>query len=111
MEIEKSKIYVIGHKNPDTDSVCSAIAYSFFKQKELEEEVIPVESMEGTTSVEAISQVITTEPSKEAESVEVTKELVPAESSKEVSLELSGDVVAIQQRRIVLAHSCYCFYK
>ncbi len=23
-------IYVIGHKNPDTDSICSAIAYSFF---------------------------------------------------------------------------------
>ncbi len=27
------KIYVIGHKNPDTDSVCSAIAYAEFKKK------------------------------------------------------------------------------
>lgn len=27
------KIYVIGHKNPDTDSVCSAIAYADFKNK------------------------------------------------------------------------------
>lgn len=26
------KIYVIGHKNPDTDSVCSAIAYCNFKK-------------------------------------------------------------------------------
>jgi len=26
-------IYVIGHKNPDTDSICSAIAYSFFLNK------------------------------------------------------------------------------
>ncbi|MFQ6051731.1 MAG: putative manganese-dependent inorganic diphosphatase [Candidatus Hydrothermarchaeota archaeon] len=26
-------IYVIGHKSPDTDSICSAIAYAHFKQK------------------------------------------------------------------------------
>ena len=28
-----SKIFVFGHKNPDTDSVCSAIAYADFKDK------------------------------------------------------------------------------
>jgi manganese-dependent inorganic pyrophosphatase len=27
----KQRVFVIGHKNPDTDSVCSAIAYSYFK--------------------------------------------------------------------------------
>ncbi len=27
----KRPVYVIGHKNPDTDSICSAIAYSNFK--------------------------------------------------------------------------------
>ena len=27
------KIYVMGHKNPDTDSICSAIAYANLKQK------------------------------------------------------------------------------
>ena len=26
------KIFVVGHKNPDTDSICSAIAYAEFKQ-------------------------------------------------------------------------------
>ncbi|MBU9736132.1 putative manganese-dependent inorganic diphosphatase [Diplocloster agilis] len=30
---ENRKIYVIGHKNPDTDSICSAIAYADFKRK------------------------------------------------------------------------------
>ena len=25
------KVYVIGHKNPDTDSICSAIAYANLK--------------------------------------------------------------------------------
>ncbi len=27
------KIYVIGHKNPDTDSICSAICYAYLKNK------------------------------------------------------------------------------
>ena len=27
-----SKIYVIGHKNPDTDSICSAIAYAYLRK-------------------------------------------------------------------------------
>ncbi len=26
-------VYVIGHKNPDADSICSAIAYSALKNK------------------------------------------------------------------------------
>jgi len=37
----KEKIYVIGHKSPDTDTVCSAIAYAeFLKKKKLN--AIPV---------------------------------------------------------------------
>ena len=33
MENNKRKIYVIGHKNPDTDSICSAIAYADIKNR------------------------------------------------------------------------------
>ena len=29
--MEKRKIAIIGHKNPDTDSICSAICYSYLK--------------------------------------------------------------------------------
>jgi len=29
----KEKMYIIGHKNPDTDSICSAIAYANLKNK------------------------------------------------------------------------------
>lgn len=29
----KKKVYIIGHKNPDTDSICSAIAYADVKNK------------------------------------------------------------------------------
>ena len=32
-EIIKNKTYVIGHKNPDTDSICSAIAYAYLKNQ------------------------------------------------------------------------------
>ena len=30
-------IYIFGHKNPDTDSICSAIAYAHLKNLEAEE--------------------------------------------------------------------------
>ncbi len=30
---EENKIYVVGHKNPDTDSICSAITYANLKKK------------------------------------------------------------------------------
>ena len=29
--MEESLIHVVGHKNPDTDSICSAIAYAYLK--------------------------------------------------------------------------------
>lgn len=29
----EKKTIIIGHKNPDTDSVCSAVAYAYFKEK------------------------------------------------------------------------------
>ncbi len=30
---KKEKVYVVGHKNPDTDSICSAIAYAHLKKE------------------------------------------------------------------------------
>ncbi|MBQ1368996.1 MAG: putative manganese-dependent inorganic diphosphatase [Firmicutes bacterium] len=29
----KTRIYVVGHKNPDTDSICSAISYAYLKNQ------------------------------------------------------------------------------
>lgn len=37
MEVIIMKTLIFGHKNPDTDSVCSAIAYSFLKNSLNEE--------------------------------------------------------------------------
>ena len=33
MTTHEKKVLVIGHKNPDTDSICSAIAYAWLKEK------------------------------------------------------------------------------
>lgn len=41
MSKKKQPILVIGHKNPDTDSVCSAIAYANLKSQITEEQYMP----------------------------------------------------------------------
>lgn len=33
MDTSKKEIYVFGHKNPDTDSICSAIGYAYLKNQ------------------------------------------------------------------------------
>ena len=33
MSTSDKTIYVVGHKNPDTDSICSAIGYAAFKTR------------------------------------------------------------------------------
>ncbi|HIU02691.1 MAG TPA: putative manganese-dependent inorganic diphosphatase [Candidatus Onthocola gallistercoris] len=35
------KIYVIGHKNPDTDSICSAISYAYLRNKMTGDNYVP----------------------------------------------------------------------
>ena len=29
--MDKKKVWVVGHKHPDTDSICAAIAYANYK--------------------------------------------------------------------------------
>lgn len=40
------KIYVIGHKNPDTDSICSAICYAYLKRTLTGDNYIPMRAGE-----------------------------------------------------------------
>ncbi|MFT4146918.1 MAG: putative manganese-dependent inorganic diphosphatase [Mobilitalea sp.] len=42
--MKKQKVFVIGHKNPDTDSICSAISYAYLKNKTDDFEYIPMRS-------------------------------------------------------------------
>ena len=38
----KETVYISGHRNPDTDSICSAIGYAEFKRKRNEYNAIPI---------------------------------------------------------------------
>ena len=44
--MKKAKIYVIGHKHPDTDSICSAIAYAYLRKKVTGVNYVPVRAGE-----------------------------------------------------------------
>ena len=50
--MSKKEIYVVGHKNPDTDSICSAIAYANLKNKIEKEEKIFVPKRAGELNEE-----------------------------------------------------------
>lgn len=41
MNIEPKKVWVVGHKNPDTDSICAAISYAYLKNQLGEREYVP----------------------------------------------------------------------
>ena len=41
MTTHEKKVLVIGHKNPDTDSICSAIAYAWLKEKKSGKKHVP----------------------------------------------------------------------
>lgn len=42
MSSETKKVWVVGHKNPDTDSICAAIAYAYLKnQSDKEKSYVP----------------------------------------------------------------------
>ncbi|MBQ8278632.1 MAG: putative manganese-dependent inorganic diphosphatase [Roseburia sp.] len=41
MNFEQKKVWVTGHKNPDTDSICAAIAYAYLKNQLGDREYVP----------------------------------------------------------------------
>lgn len=41
MNFEAKKVWVIGHKNPDTDSICAAISYAYLKNQMGDREYVP----------------------------------------------------------------------
>ena len=48
---KKRTVFVVGHKNPDTDSICSAIAYAYLKNQ-AESEYVYVPARAGQVSAE-----------------------------------------------------------
>lgn len=52
MEPNSKKVYVIGHRNPDTDSICSAISYAYLKNAASEMECVPYRAGEVNRETE-----------------------------------------------------------
>ncbi len=67
-------IYVIGHKNPDTDSICSAISYAeFLKNKCKNEEVVAARCGPINPETEYVLSKFGVEPPQKIESAENLK--------------------------------------
>jgi len=54
MEKNKGITYVIGHRNPDADAVCSAIGYAAYKHAQGETQVIPARCGNSNARIEMI---------------------------------------------------------
>ncbi|MHA1310484.1 MAG: putative manganese-dependent inorganic diphosphatase [Candidatus Helarchaeota archaeon] len=70
----KDEIYVFGHKNPDTDSICSAIAYAYLLKKIGYKNVIPTRLGELNSETKYILKYFNIEPPILLENVEPTVE-------------------------------------
>jgi manganese-dependent inorganic pyrophosphatase len=61
---------VIGHKNPDTDSICSAICYAHFKSRLTGEEYIPCRAGELNNETQFVLEHFGVEPPRLIQSLE-----------------------------------------
>ena len=52
--LNNEKIYIIGHKNPDTDSICSAISYAYLKNKLTGKSYVPMRAGELSAETEYV---------------------------------------------------------
>jgi len=52
--MSKTPVYVIGHKNPDADSVCAAIAYAAFQKARGADEYIPARAGNSNARIDAL---------------------------------------------------------
>jgi len=52
--VSKNTIYVIGHKNPDTDSICSAIAYARLRRQQGVESIEPARAGNANRQTEFV---------------------------------------------------------
>lgn len=64
------KIYIIGHKNPDTDSICSAICYAYLKHSIDGKTYIPMRAGEINAETEYVLKAFDAQPPAYVENVQ-----------------------------------------
>ncbi|MDE6219008.1 MAG: putative manganese-dependent inorganic diphosphatase [Lachnospiraceae bacterium] len=62
-ELTKRPVYIVGHKNPDTDSICSAIAYAYLKnQCDSTNEYVPARAGQVNQETQYVLNAFHTDP-------------------------------------------------
>jgi len=93
-------VYIIGHRNPDTDSICSSIAYADIKNriaKENENDVLASFDPQNIVDHwEEIREIIAAIPSAE-ELTELFKSIGAVHSSEEIGIssDLTEDMLSV----------------
>ncbi|SHI39329.1 manganese-dependent inorganic pyrophosphatase [Clostridium cavendishii DSM 21758] len=85
----KDVIYVTGHKNPDSDSICAAIAYSEFKNKTQDIPAIPVRLGNVNQETQFILDYFEVEKPKFLETVKLKVEDLQIDKMSPVAPEIS----------------------
>ena len=83
------KIYVIGHKNPDTDSICSAICYAYLKNKLTGHNYVPRRAGDVNAETEFVLKSFQTPAPKYVENVYTQVKDVEYRHMDGVSCEIS----------------------
>ncbi len=88
-DISNEKIYVIGHKNPDTDSICSAICYAYLKHAVTGKNYLPMRAGEINAETEFVLKTFNAEVPELVENVHTQVKDVEYRHMKGVSGEIS----------------------
>lgn len=93
----KDKIYITGHKNPDSDSICAALAYADFKNGSKSVEAVPIRLGELNLETKFILDYFDVEPPRFMETVRLSvrdlnfDEVVPV--SSDISLRMAINIM------------------
>jgi manganese-dependent inorganic pyrophosphatase len=85
----KDYVYITGHKNPDTDSICAALAYAEFKNKTQNTQAIPVRLGDISRETKFILDYFGIEAPKLIDTVKVQVEDLKIDNIAPVSPEIS----------------------
>lgn len=85
----KDTIYIMGHKNPDSDSICSALAYGEYKNKTQDIKAIPVRLGEINKETQFILDYFKIEPPELMETVRLSVEDLNFDKIAPVSPDIS----------------------
>lgn len=93
----RDKIYITGHKNPDSDSICAALAYADFKNGSKSVEAVPIRLGELNPETKFILEYFDVEPPRYMETVRLSvrdlnfDEVVPV--SSDISLRMAINIM------------------